>query len=394
MKHRVPTPRRRDDRLDRKDVHGLGVHRLEPAAEPGDEGVEALVRRARDGEEAEAAALGGRLQGGDLLVGSDLDLVGAEDALARGQLGGEGLELALDDGDGLLGGVGVLGVEGGGVDEVADEARALDVPEEADAEAVAFAGPFDEAGDVGRDEGLEALPGDDAEVGDERREGVVGDLRARGGDGGDERRLAGVREADERDVGEELQLEGEGPPLAFAARVGATGRAVRRGGEVLVAAPALSALDDDEDLPVLGEVGEDLAGVGVLDDGADGNGDVDVGALLPLAVRAHAVLATAGDEPLLEAEGVEGVEVLVGVEADAAAVSPVAAVRAAVRLALLAAERDTAVAAIAGHDLDRRLVEKHPSETRAGGFGSGRLEGAPAGISWQQEPRCRGARQA
>ena len=72
------------------------------------------------------------------------------------------------------------------------------------------------------------------------------------------------------------------------------------------------------------------------------------------------VLAPAGHEPLLEAEGVEGIEVLVGGDADAAAVSPVAAVRAAVRLALLSAERDTAVAAIAGHDLDRRLVEKHP----------------------------------
>ncbi len=34
---------------------------------------------------------------------------------------------------------GSSGVEGGGVDEVAEEARALDVPEEADAEAVALA---------------------------------------------------------------------------------------------------------------------------------------------------------------------------------------------------------------------------------------------------------------
>ena len=59
-------------------------------------------------------------------------------------------------------------------------------------------------------------------------------------------------------------------------------------------------------------------------------------------------------------------------DADAAAVAPVAAVGPAVRLALLAAERDAAVAAVAGRDLYRRFVEKH-SNVRAGGSAKGAL---------------------
>ena len=49
---------------------------------------------------------------------------------------------------------------------------------------------------------------DDAEVGDQGREGIVRDLRPGGGHGRDQRRLARVGEADQTDVGDRLQLEG------------------------------------------------------------------------------------------------------------------------------------------------------------------------------------------
>jgi hypothetical protein len=82
------------------------------------------------------------------------------------------------------------------IDEVDEDRAALDVAEELIAEAVAFVRAFDEAGDVSDDEGLAVVGADDAEVRDERREGVVGDLRLRGTDDGDQRRLAGVRQTD------------------------------------------------------------------------------------------------------------------------------------------------------------------------------------------------------
>jgi hypothetical protein len=54
----------------------------------------------------------------------------------------------------------------------------------------------------------------------------------------------------------------------------------------------------------------------------------------------------------------QGVEVLVGLQPDAAAVAAVAAVRAAQRDELLAAETDAAIAAVAGGDGDFNFVDE------------------------------------
>ena len=199
---------------------------------------------------------------GDLRRRRRVVLRGHEDALARRELGLEGRELVLDRRDRLLGvGVGVVRVERRGVHEVDEEARPLDVLEEPDPEAVPLVRALDEAGHVRRDERPEALPRDDAEVRDERRERVVGDLRAGGRDRGDEGRLARVRQADEGHVREELQLEGELELDALAARVGAPRRAVRGRREAGVSLPALSARGHEERLALLDEVAEDLARV-------------------------------------------------------------------------------------------------------------------------------------
>ena len=98
------------------------------------------------------------------------------------------------------------GLERRAVEHVHQRGAALDVAEELQPEALALAGALDEAGDVGDGEAHVARL-DDAEVRMQGRERVVGDLRARRRDGGDEARLAGRGVADERDVGDGLQLE-------------------------------------------------------------------------------------------------------------------------------------------------------------------------------------------
>ena len=60
----------------------------------------------------------------------------------------------------------------------------------------------------------------DAEVRLERRERVVGDLGLRGGQGREQRGLAGVRQPDEPDVGDEPQLEAQPVLLAGLALLG------------------------------------------------------------------------------------------------------------------------------------------------------------------------------
>ncbi len=142
------------------------------------------------------------------------------------------------------------------LDEVDEHAAALDVAEELVTEAGALVRPLDEPGDVGDDEAPLAAPGDDAEVRDERRERVVGDLRARPGDAADERRLAGVRVADDAHVGEQLQLEDEIALLSRRAVLGVARRLVRGRREVHVAEAAAAALRDDEPLGRRAQVGE------------------------------------------------------------------------------------------------------------------------------------------
>ena len=107
----------------------------------------------------------------------------------------------------------------------------------------ALAGALDQAGDVGDHELGVVVDAHDAEVRLERRERVVGDLRLGGRDDADQRALADVGEPDERDVGDQLQLELEPALLAVLALLGEARRAPPVGQEpgVAAAAPAAAA---------------------------------------------------------------------------------------------------------------------------------------------------------
>ena len=78
--------------------------------------------------------------------------------------------------------------------------------EEAVADAGAFGRALDQPGNVGEDE-LAPLVADDAELRAERRERIVADLGGGVGDRVEEGRLAGVGQADQADVGEQLQAQ-------------------------------------------------------------------------------------------------------------------------------------------------------------------------------------------
>ena len=94
------------------------------------------------------------------------------------------------------------------------------------AEPAALGRALDQPGDVGEHE-LVVVEPHDAEVRLERGERVVGDLRLRRAHRRDQRGLPGVREADERGVGEQLHLEAEPVLLAVLALLGEARRAPR-----------------------------------------------------------------------------------------------------------------------------------------------------------------------
>ena len=87
-------------------------------------------------------------------------------------------------------------------DEMEEDARALDVAEEFVTEPLPLGRALDEPGHVCEDE---AVVG--AEMRLQGRERIRTHLGVRAGEGIEERRLAGIREPDETDIGDHLQFE-------------------------------------------------------------------------------------------------------------------------------------------------------------------------------------------
>ena len=211
-------------------------------------------------------------------------------------------------------------------------------------------------------------------------EGIVGDLRPRGGDRGEQRRLAGVGQADEADVGDQFQAQDDRALDAGLAGVGAARRAVGRGGEMGVAEAAVAALGDDDALARRLEVGEQRLVVLVEHLRAVRHFQHGVGAAAAGAVLAHAVHAGLGLEMLLVAEVDQRVEAVGAFDHDVAAAPAIAAVGAAELDELLAPERDAARPAVAGADVDAGLIkELHGASVSAGARPAPRAARAPVG---------------
>src|SRR5579864_3240936 len=153
---------------------------------------------AADGGDHKRRLLRNALQARDLL----LDLIGAHgvglaqrhDLRLLGQavtVGGELVAHRL---------VSCPRVLAGTVDQMQQHTAALDVAEEAVAEADALMSALDQAGNVGEHE-FAAADVDDAELRMQGGERVIGDLRLGGADRGEKRRFSGVRQADDAGIG-------------------------------------------------------------------------------------------------------------------------------------------------------------------------------------------------
>ena len=117
---------------------------------------------------------------------------------------------------------------------------ALDVAQEARAQAAALVRPLDDTRNIGHDERLVVTHLDDAQVGFERGESIVGDLGFGSRDHREQGALAHIGEPDQPDVGQDLQFEDEGAFVALLARLRIARRLVRGALEMPVseAAPA------------------------------------------------------------------------------------------------------------------------------------------------------------
>jgi hypothetical protein len=194
--------------------------------------------------------------------------------------------------------------------------------------------------------------------GHERRERVVGDLRAGRRHGGDERALADVGETDDADVCEELQLEAQIALFTRRARRGAPWRAIDAAFEARVAEAMKTALRHQQPRAVTDQVADQFLGIGVVDQGALGHSHDEVVGTLADAIRTLSGLAVGGAKQALEAEIDQRVQARIDFQVDAAAIAAVATVGATARNEFLTAKTQAAVTAVAGLDGDQCFVDE------------------------------------
>ena len=198
-------------------------------------------------------------------------------------------------------------------------------------------GAFDQARNIGDDEAAIVAQSDHAEVGRQRREGIVGDFRARRRDPRDQRRLAGVGKAHQTDIGQQLQLEAQvldfarltGLHLARRAIGGASRSARCRGRRGRPSRPARGRPACARSASSLQRLRR-ILGL-LVDQRAERHGELEVVAGLAGAIRALAVASALGLELGMEPIVDQRVGVRARDDVDRTAVAAVAAARSAAR---------------------------------------------------------------
>src|SRR6266404_6310610 len=139
--------------------------------------------------------------------------------------------------------------------------------EEPEAQPLPHVRALDDTGNIRGDERPVVRERHHTEVRLERREGVIGDLRASSGNDGEQRALARVRLAQEPDVGDQFEHQLELSFLAVLARLPFARAAMRRSGEARVAAAAAPALRHEQGVPAREHLADELTGrVGAHED--------------------------------------------------------------------------------------------------------------------------------
>ena len=213
MRSTVTHPRRRTGRFRdawRVRRRRLGGRSSKPVGDRVEQGGDALPGDGRDRQDL-AAQLAGRSGRGPRRRRSGPSWSRPASSGRSARAGLYSLELVADR-PVVLDRVGAVGRHR--LDQVDEQAGPLDVAEELVAQAVALVGPLDQAGDVGHDERVLGVDDDRPEVGVLGRERIVGDLGMGPGDPREQGRLARVGQADQADVGDDLQLQDDPPLLA------------------------------------------------------------------------------------------------------------------------------------------------------------------------------------
>ena len=233
---------------------------------------------------------------------------------------------------------------------------ALDVAKESQSQSASLGCALDDAGNVGHDEGTSVAVGHDAERGFEGGEGVVGKLGAGIGERADQRRLTGVGEADQTDIGEELQFQDHHHFLHGLAGLGVARCLVGGGAKLEVAQSAASAFEQHHDLSVFDDIAEIFTGFGIVGHGAGRYFNVPICAVAAVAAAFAAVAAVAGKNVAVIAQVEQGPVVAIAAAVDITPTPTIATVGAAEGLVFGAVHVHRTAAALTGATVDFDVV--------------------------------------
>ncbi len=251
------------------------------------------------------------------------------------------------------------------VDQVDDRTGSLGMAEEVVPEPGPLGSALDEPRNICENNPANLVENGDADIGRERRKWVIRDFRGRTGEAAEQGGLAGIGQAHEPDIGDEFEFEAEEELLTGLAFGGFSGCLIGGTFEMLVAVAAFTALGDD-DAVTGADVVEDFLGFFVEDDGARGYSDDQIGGGFSVLLLASALLAVLGTPEADTLEVDEGIEPGVCDEDDIATFAAIAAVGASLGQEWASMEGETAVAAVAGADLDDGAIYEHGARVRAG----------------------------
>ena len=227
------------------------------------------------------------------------------------------------------------------------------------AQATALVGTLDKAGNVRHSERLELGVGHNAHIGHQGGEGVVGNFGTRRAEHAEQGGLAGIGEAHQTHIRQDLQLQLN---LHFPARAAGSGIARRLLGgglEAGVALAAMAAIKQHLALVRQGQIQQQLARGGIAHLGARRNLDHHILAATPTAQGAGTRTAILGlEEPApLEVQQIHAAGV--HFHHDVAAAPPVAAVGPTLGQILGMVQADATVSALATADSDADMIDEH-----------------------------------
>ena len=247
----------------------------------------------------------------------------------------------------------------GRLDEMDQDARPFDVPQELVPEADAFVGALDQAGDVGHDERTVGADLHEAQIGMLGGKRIGGDFGPGVRQAAQERAFAGVRFADQPHVGDHLEFEPQGADLAGLAGGGFARARLTDDLKRTLPLPPLppkaattrspSAARSLSTMPCWASITMVPGGTGITRSSDERPWQL---APAPGWPAGGLVLFALGQRG-------EAIDALLGHEDDAAAVAAVAAVGSAAGDIFLPPEADAAVAPLARFNSDFDFVDKH-----------------------------------